>query len=105
MYRKAESGFDLLGQRPSMYRAIALKPFFDEGHDLGSKFVRSLGPPRSGQQAGQAVVGERRFGLIQGRPRHAEQGGGVDFRCAVDSYMPKHLVLRLHQVMRIEEIA
>ncbi len=88
-----------------MHGLVALQALLDKLHDVVGQLVRPFGAPLPGQQTGQALAGEGRLGEIQGRARHAKQGGGIGLGGAIDTDMAQHFVFRLEQVVGIEKVA
>ena len=76
-----------------------------ESQDLAVKLVRTAWTALLGHQPRNAGLVEARLGLVVGRPRDAVLVGRVRHRGVLDRDAAQHLVLDLHGVARIEELA
>lgn len=73
------------------------------GHNLWAELVRSSRPWPLGQESRQAIPTKRVLGIVKGHPRQAKTGGGVRYWLSFLVHAPQHLVLHLHQVVRVKE--
>lgn len=67
------------------------------------QLVRALRSTLARHQACEPTFVEGRFGLIESGPRYAKQRGRIGFAGTLCMYQPKHLVLDLDPVARVEE--
>src|SRR5262249_48030455 len=105
MDRQAIVAPDPFGQRRGRLRRVVVSAPDEEGDHLVGELV---GPPRAGASGylpQQAMASEGGSGLVERRPGEPELASRLDDREAIDPDAPQHLVLDLHQVAGIEEVA
>src|ERR1700730_17194599 len=90
---------------PSANRLAWDQPCLQECENVAVELVGSGGawPLRDQSRNPRSI--EVRLGLVIGRPRNAILVGNLGHRGAVDGGTTQHLVLDLHGVVRIEELA
>jgi hypothetical protein len=81
---------------------LVLDQEFDDG--VG-EFVRASGARALGDQAGQASTLVKPLGLVENRTREPERLNDLGDGGPLHANAAEHLVLDLHQVARIEELA
>ena len=101
----AEALADPLGQAIGADARIGGARLDDELQHRRGELVAACGPGLCGDQAGQAALLEGRLGLVERRTREATGLGRLADRALVDVDQSQHLVLDLHQVVGIEELA
>ncbi len=84
-------------------QGFRLQLLVDERHDRIGEFVGPFGTTPFGEQTRQTSFLEVLLGLIVGRSGDAKLGSGVGLAGALDAHAPKHLVLDLYDIARIEE--
>src|SRR5471032_451896 len=100
----SQFGSDLFGQCPRLDRAVGPHPPFDKRHQVGVELMRAFRAALFGQEARQTVTRKGCLGLIERWTGHSEQCGGLRLGRAAGTGVAQHLVLHLHQVVRIEEV-
>ena len=76
----------------------------DERQRLALKLMRTVRTALSRHQSSNAAFVEAGLGLVVRRPRNAVLLGGGGHRRVLDRDTAQHLVLNLHEVVRIEEL-
>ena len=92
-------------QLPSANRLARNQPRLQEGQDLAVDLVGAAWAGLLWDQSGNPGGVEVRLGLVVGRPGDAILVGSLRHRGVVDGDTTQHLVLDLHGVVRIEELA
>src|SRR5438552_3369884 len=100
-----ESLPDLLGQLARSNGLARDQLLLDKCQHRTPYLVRAAWTPLPGHQAGDPCFLEAGFGLIVRRPGHAVFLRRTGHRRALHRYAAQHLVLDLHDVARIEELA
>src|SRR5215831_1902454 len=90
---------------PSANRLAWDQPFLQERKDLAVDLVRATGAWPLWNQSRNPSGIEVRPGLVVGWPGNAILVGNLGHRRVVDGDTTQHLVLHLHSVVRIEELA